>query len=690
MKKWLWLIVFLPTASWAAPTILPSTPTVTLGGTVQFAATETVTWSMYPGSLGSISAGGLYTAPSSLRARNVMAGVPLVPNDFIYNVDITSLPVDSNSATRIANIGSTGHIDMTEASMPLNLMNSGTPTTSMKFFYTTSSDGRSFPILPVPYRAVENCLYPSDTFAQDRHQLGVSTDTLVATEIYNNYPVGSGTAEGCPTCTAQSGVQYGPMSYKLAYGDGATDAAGMYLQPLLARYAELKSGRIEHALRFTLANGFNYKDFLWPATNFSNQCQTLSTCVPYGARFRLKAAYDDSGLLPYQKVVTAALKKYGMFMADGGQSLHIQSSADVFADTSTYHDLDAFRNSGPTLGDFEQVDESVLMISTSSGRVQIANGKKVVPNDYAVVIATKTSDSTATYTYIALQPVTVGWSNPAFPANDAALPVMAGTPAFQIPYWVNGATNTAASCTMTPTIGTLTAGCLYTAPTSVVTLSSAIITITPTQVYDPVASTTTFPIVIFSSDAIRQNIGGKAASISSPAIPYVGTDYGPGSDGGMWWSDPVGTLPPWYGLDDNSSPQSSWPSNSDIGLYYTQRHGLTDACWSAMVPNGNYTLTLKYGNSDQNQVNLSSVSVDSQSTVVFSTSTRPVSAIYSPNDKTASVQVTNNQFYFCQREIYNGNFPFLGAWKLNLDSQLSRVKESLRGNVTFRGRVTLK
>ncbi len=39
---------------------------------------------------------------------------------------------------------------------------------------------------------------------------------------------------------------------------------------------------------------------------------------PYGVRFRLKAAFDDSGYNASEKVIIAAMKKFGMLLSDGG------------------------------------------------------------------------------------------------------------------------------------------------------------------------------------------------------------------------------------------------------------------------------------------------------------------------------------------------------------------------------------
>ena len=53
-----------------------------------------------------------------------------------------------------------------------------------------------------------------------------------------------------------------------------------------------------------------------------------------GARFRLLASYDASGLSPYAQNVVAAMKKYGLVLADNGSAVVLPGRAE--------------RRSGPT------------------------------------------------------------------------------------------------------------------------------------------------------------------------------------------------------------------------------------------------------------------------------------------------------------------------------------------------------
>ena len=47
-----------------------------------------------------------------------------------------------------------------------------------------------------------------------------------------------------------------------------------------------------------------------------------------GARFRLKASYAASGLSPYAQRVVAAMKKYGLVLADNGSAVVLPGRAE--------------------------------------------------------------------------------------------------------------------------------------------------------------------------------------------------------------------------------------------------------------------------------------------------------------------------------------------------------------------------
>ncbi len=105
----------------------------------------------------------------------------------------------------------------------------------------------------------------------------------------------------------------------------SADAAGLPILPGLVRRDEVKAGRIDHALRFTVAR--TQRAYLPPARH-STGTLTEATLPPMGLRVRLKASYDISGFGPTARVVLEALKQYGMFVADHGDDWFITGAAD--------------------------------------------------------------------------------------------------------------------------------------------------------------------------------------------------------------------------------------------------------------------------------------------------------------------------------------------------------------------------
>lgn len=689
MKKSI-AILFLAASASAAPVVTPKSTSTFVGGTVTITSTDTITCAMASGSTGTVTSGCVFTAPRSIRVKSVLDGVQMLPNDHVYNTRIDSAPVDSNSTSRInALLGGTSAYIQFETNFPHNVMSDVTPTVARHFLYNSSNDG-NFPILPAPYTGVEATIAPDDYFARDRHVLGVSTSPATGRfyDIYNEYP--TGTNPSCPTCNSQSGIQYGGMSYDLAVlgTGGTTDAAGLYVQPLLLTYADLKSDEIKHALRFTMANGYIQSAFIWPGTaNATPGCTPSSACTPYGARWRLKSSFPISSYsAPTQKVLTA-LKRYGMFMADGGTTMHLQANIDVMLDTTTYNTIQQEFQFGNIASQFafEQVDESSYMVSASSGHVKTTNGY-TTPDNYAEVVVTKVSDSSTTTVRIALQGVTVGTYNPAWQAGGAVLNVMAGTPQFQIPYWVKGATTTTATFSMSPTVGSLTSGGLYTAPTSGVTASSTtLITISPTV---DSTNTITFPLTVFSSDSIRVKLGG-VSSFGSLPTDSLG-NYGPDATGKYWAVDPPGTQLGNSTKQDGGYPTSMWVSSAttpNIGLWYTYWPGFNDVGWGAIVPNGNYTLTMGFGIGDPGGTGISSRDqrIDSQGVTLISTGAFASflgTTNYVPKTATFTVTVTDTRFYFALRTTNDAKGTLINWFKLTPNASSPTITSSLTASGT--------
>ncbi len=72
----------------------------------------------------------------------------------------------------------------------------------------------------------------------------------------------------------------------------SADAAGLPIFPLLARYPEVATGQIDHALRVTVPDSQN--GYIHPATHFASDSSNPNL-PPMGLRLRLKASYSLAG-----------------------------------------------------------------------------------------------------------------------------------------------------------------------------------------------------------------------------------------------------------------------------------------------------------------------------------------------------------------------------------------------------------
>ena len=123
-------------------------------------------------------------------------------------------------------------------------------------------------------------------------------------------------------------------------GDQCTsaDAAGFPIAGLTPTADEVATGSVDHALRFVLPNDrMKQGVYVRPATHAGGPENTDPDAPPYGVRLRLRADFDDAGYSPGEKTIIAALKRYGMLLADGGEIA--LTFADDRTGTATWSDL---------------------------------------------------------------------------------------------------------------------------------------------------------------------------------------------------------------------------------------------------------------------------------------------------------------------------------------------------------------
>ena len=284
---------------------------------------------------------GLLLASAALLAAAVpgkaatVAGCPLFPPSNAWNRDVSALPVAPESDRLVAAIGLDAglHPDFSSQGrygIPINVVTRRTPRRAVRFTYASESDRVRYPI---PAR-------PRVEGGSDRHLLLVDRDACRLYELFD-------ARRQAGSWSAGSGATWSLRSNRLR-PDGWTsaDAAGLPILPGLARYEEVRSGRIDHALRFTAPQ--TASAHIAPARHDAGGGEP--GLPPMGLRVRLKASVSLDGFGPQARVVLTALKRYGMILADNGSPWYVTG-----APSSGWNDDDLHALGRITGADFEVV-----------------------------------------------------------------------------------------------------------------------------------------------------------------------------------------------------------------------------------------------------------------------------------------------------------------------------------------------
>ena len=245
-----------------------------------------------------------------------VAGCPVFPPDNPWNRDVSNDPVDPNSAAYVNSILQNGkylHPDFGGGGVygiPFSIVEQTQKTYPVSFQYASESDPGPYPI--GPNAPVEQ--------GSDRHVLVVQKGTCKLYELFAASFTGTGWRAG-------SGAVFDLNSNALRpAGWTSADAAGLPIFPGLARYDEVAAGEIRHALRFTVQR--SQQAYVLPARHYASDL-TDPNLPPMGLRLRLKASFDLSGYTGQSRVILAALKRYGMIVADNGSSWFISGASDA-------------------------------------------------------------------------------------------------------------------------------------------------------------------------------------------------------------------------------------------------------------------------------------------------------------------------------------------------------------------------
>jgi hypothetical protein len=274
-----------------------------------------------------------------------LAGCPVFPADNTWNLPVDRLPVAANSAEIVDSIGAdtglhpdfgSGLWDGGPIGIPYTVVAAGQKKVRVFFEYAAESDKGPYPI-------PQNVKIEAGS---DRHALIVDRSSCRLYELYALRKQGAKWRAG-------SGAIWSLRSNRLRpAGWTSADAAGLPILPGLARYDEVASGHIEHALRFTVDR--TRRAFVYPARHYASSL-TDPALPPMGLRLRLRASYPTAGFPRQARIVLEALKRYGMVVADNGSSWFISGAPDPRWSNDDLHTLGRVKGS-----DFEVVDPASI------------------------------------------------------------------------------------------------------------------------------------------------------------------------------------------------------------------------------------------------------------------------------------------------------------------------------------------
>lgn len=551
--------------------ITPASPSVSTGGSVTITADRPAEFSLNGyGSLSAKTATSVsYQAPSGLYPQHLMNGCMVGPDDSVFNMSISSLPVDASSGQWTPFILS-GGLSL-GFKWGINVINNSTPMAAQNFETTTQLNGTPFPALPQTAQKRENGAYTTDE-ALDHHMISLNTQTC---QFYETNQQGIPLSK-CSSCTAESGWTYASTSYALpstASGGGSADEAGLPLAALTVHLSEFYASHISHALRFTLCNACVGPGVRWPATTSAG---SESGAPPVGTRFRLKPSFDISTFPTAAQRVLAALQQYGMILAGTGPDSEIAFATDVTEDNGIMEALQSLTGGALTSSDFEVVDESSYMLSSTSGAVNPSNPYQSPIRFAVLTVKDAANASDVVEVPIALQPVMVG-------TPEARLFVQAGTPGFAIPSWVTGSSSQSVTWTMNPSsgVGSISSSGVYTPPASTGSPQNVSLTLASPANTIPFATSNVY-ITVVPAGVIRIDTGSTVTTEDERGL--------------TWLADLGAETGNYTMVSDTSSSQNAWSGVYNPAVWQTYRQtGGSDMLYKFMVPNGTYAVQMMFG-----------------------------------------------------------------------------------------------
>ena len=276
---------------------------------------------------------------------------PVFPRSSHWNQRVDKLPLHPRSGAVIGAVGRSrsAHADFGSGlyegrpiGIPFKVVGGGQRRVPVSFQYASESDRG-------PYPLPSNVPIEGGPGADgDRHVIVVDRSRCRLFELYAAYP-----QEGGRRWRAGSGAIWSLRSNRLRpRGWTSADAAGLPILPGLARYDEVRRGRIDHALRITVPR--TRRDYVYPARHFASSSNDPSLPA-MGQRVRLRRSFDVSRFPRQSRVILRALKRYGAIVADNGSAWYVSGAPSKGWNNDDLHSFGRVKGA-----DFEVVDTGRL------------------------------------------------------------------------------------------------------------------------------------------------------------------------------------------------------------------------------------------------------------------------------------------------------------------------------------------
>jgi hypothetical protein len=246
-------------------------------------------------------------------ATGTAADAPSLPDQRAWNQDISGAPVDPASVQIIEYVNSHGDTELhpdfgpnRKFGIPYEVVGKRTDAVNVRFAaYGAESDKGRYRIpLSAPVEG-------GPRGDGDRHVIAYDKSRCKLYELFNAFPKRR-------RWVADGGAIWNLRSAGLRKaGYTSADAAGLPIFPGLASYHEVRAGAIDHALRVTFES--TRDAWINPASHCAGDTSSADA-PPMGLRLRLEASYDTSAITGQAAVIAAALKRYGLIVADNGSN----------------------------------------------------------------------------------------------------------------------------------------------------------------------------------------------------------------------------------------------------------------------------------------------------------------------------------------------------------------------------------